>query len=368
MNTRNHGFSMVELMVAMVIGLMILAAVSTVLVNSKKNYTTQDSLARLQENARFTMQILTRDLRMAGYFGCADDISSVNNQLNPTAANFSVFDTDNPIEGSESGAAWSPSNTSLGFTPLAGTDAIAMRFLAGDSIAVTREMPRPSAAVQVDKDSGLANGEIIMIADCSSADIFQITNLNTSNNTFDLVAHNWGEGTPGNAGNDTSDPGAKLSKAYGTDAQIMRFNSVAYYIRPNANGQPALYRRTLITNATAGSSTPTDQELVEGIEDLEILYGVDSAGNDGVPDIYKTAAAVAGDWNKVVAVRFGIVARALANADNQQGNEKQYGTDRYTAGLDVDGVPSTVEFTPSSETDRYQRRVFRTTVVMRNLQ
>ncbi len=368
MNARNRGFSMVELMVAMVIGLMILAAVSSVLVNSKKNYTTQDSLARLQENARFTVQILTRDLRMAGYFGCADDISTVSNRLNPTATNFSVFDTNNPIEGSESGANWSPSNTALGFTPLAGTDAIAIRYLAGDSIAVTKEMPRPSAAVQVDKNSGLANGDIIMIADCTSADVFQITNLNTNSGTFDLVNHNWGTGSPGNAGNDTSDPGAKLSKAYGTDAQIMRFNSVAYYVRNNASGQPALYRRTLVTNATAGTSTPTEQELVEGVEHLEILYGIDSVGNDGTPDVYKTAAAVAGDWSKVIAVRFGIVARALANADNQAGNDKQYGTDRYTTGLDVDGVLPGTEFTPPAGTDRYQRRVFRTTVVMRNLQ
>lgn len=368
MNTRNSGFSMVELMVAMVIGLMILAAVSTVLVNSKKNYTTQDSLARLQENARFVTQILTRDLRMAGYFGCADEISTVSNRLNPSGTNYSIFDTRYPIEGSESGANWAPSNTPLNFgtgvTPLTGTDALAIRYVAGDSVPIAKEMPSESASAQVGLSSGLQIGDVVMIADCSSADIFQITNFNTAGG-FDHVVHNTGGSTPGN---DSTNNPHKFSKAYGSDAKIMRFNSVAYYIRNNASGQPALYRRTLITNTGASSSTQVDQELVEGIEDLEILYGIDSMGQDAVPDVYKTADAVGGDWSKVIAVRFGIVARALANADNQTGNDKQYGTDRYTGGLDVDGIPGN-EFTPAAgTTDRYQRRVFRTTVVLRNLQ
>jgi type IV pilus assembly protein PilW len=366
MNIRNRGFSMVELMVAMVIGLMMLAAISTVLVNSKKNYTTQDSLSRLQENARFAMQLLTRDLRMAGYFGCADEISSVSNLLNPSADDYSIFNTEYPVEGSESGTSWKPTGTTLDFTPLAGTDALAIRYLTGDSVSVIKEMPSESASAQVALDSGLKIGDVVMIADCTSADIFQITGFNAAGG-FDHVVHNTGTGTPGN---DSTNNPHKFSKAYGLDAKIMRFNSVAYYIRNNDGGQPALYRRTLITNTGSTSSTQVDQELVEGIEDLEILYGIDSVGEDDIPDAYKTATAMsASDWKKVVAVRFGIVVRALANADNQAGNEKQYGTDRYTEGLDVDGDPLTIEFTPTSGTnDRYQRRVFRTTVVMRNLQ
>lgn len=364
MNTHNRGFSMVELMVAMVIGLMILAAVSTVLVNSKKNYTTQDSLARLQENARFAIQILSRDLRMAGHFGCADDISTVHNLLNPGAATFPVFNTDHPIEGSESGADWSPSGESLDFTPLAGTDAIAIRYVASDSVALAKEMPSQAGSAQVALNSGLNIGDVVMIADCSSADIFQITNFNTAGG-FDHVVHNTGGSSPGN---DPDNNPHKFSKAYGLDAKIMRFNSVAYYIRPNDNGQPALFRRALVTNKTAGTSSQVDHELVEGIEDLEILYGIDSVNNDRIPDVYKTATSVGSDWSNVVAVRFGIVARSLANADHQTGNDKRYGTDHHNTPLDVDGVPLTTEFVPPPGTERYQRRVFRTTVVMRNLQ
>ena len=98
---RARGFSLVELMVAMVIGLLILAAVSMILVNSKKNYTTQDSLARLQENARFAIQFLTRDIRMAGYYGCNHDLTSVASHLNP-GGGFS-FQLNIPIEGFEAG-------------------------------------------------------------------------------------------------------------------------------------------------------------------------------------------------------------------------------------------------------------------------
>ncbi len=365
MKSKSGGFSMVELMVAMVIGLIMLAAISTVLVNSKKNYTTQDSMARLQENARFAVQIITRELRVAGYFGCSDDIDSVHNALNASATDFSIFDTKNPIEGSESGGTWSPTGSSLGFTPLAGTDAISIRYAASGSIPLTKEMPSESASAQVAPGSGLQIGDIIMIADCTSADIFQITNFNATGG-FDHVVHNTGVGYPGN--DPTNNP-HKFSKAYGLDASLLRFNSVAYYVKLNpTTQQPALYRRTLITNTGSTTAQPTEQELVEGIEDLEILYGLDSDGDKNA-DVYKKASNVggAGEWKKVIAVRFGIVARTLANADNQSGNEKQYGTDRYTKPLDVDG-DTVDDFTPTAADNRYQRRVFRTTVVLRNLQ
>ena len=79
---RHRGFSLVELMVAMVVGLITLGTVSAIMVNTNKNYTATDSTARLQENARFAMQFIATDLRRAGYFGCTDDISVVNSTLN----------------------------------------------------------------------------------------------------------------------------------------------------------------------------------------------------------------------------------------------------------------------------------------------
>ncbi len=359
------GFSMVELMVAMLIGLMILASVSVVLVNSKRNYTTQDSMARLQENARFAIQLMSHDLRAAGYFGCADEISTVHNQLNAAASDFYIFDTANAVEGSESKGTWQPSGTTNSLSR-AGTDGISVRYADNGSVSITKEMTTEAASMQVSSTSGLQEGDIIMVADCSSADIFQVSSFNLTGG-FDHLVHNPGNGDewPGNSGGTPH----KLSKMYGTDAKILKFNSIYYYVDTGASGEPALFRQTLKNKTVGGIQGyyPEKQELVEGIEDLEVLYGVDTNGNDKIPDRYKKAdAMVAADWNNLVSVRFGILARTLANSD--MGTNKQYGTDRDTTGYDVDGDGS-ADFTPTANVDdRYQRRVFRTTVVLRNLQ
>lgn len=62
-----RGFSLVELMVAMVIGLIVLLVVGTLFMNSRQTYLAQDANSRLQENARYATELFGRQLRTAGY-------------------------------------------------------------------------------------------------------------------------------------------------------------------------------------------------------------------------------------------------------------------------------------------------------------
>ncbi len=354
---RARGFSLIELMVAMVIGLLILAAVSTILVNSKKNYTTQDSLARLQENARFTIQFLTRDIRMAGYYGCGHDITKIATHLN-SGSGFS-FDFNNPLIGFDNiNTAWYPAGTSPVLNPpmAPNTDAIAIRLLDTSSqIQLTSSMPQASSDLKLSSIAGLNVGDILMLTDCSGADLFQITNMNSSNLN---VVHNTGTGTPGNAG--------KMSKPYSPPASVMKFNTLVYYIGISpTTSSLTLYRQLLVTDPTSNIPAPQSQELVEGIENLQILYGKDTTG-DRVADIYLKAGDVglqsAVDWGNVVAVRIGILASTLANSSVPGGNDKQFGTEVDTKSYTVNGYP-----VPAAN-DRRQRRVFTTTIIPRNLQ
>ena len=348
------GFSIVELMVAMTIGLIILLATTTLFVQSKQSHTTQDSLARLQENSRFAMQFVMRDLRMAGYYGCADDVTTVTNTLNG-AGGGSAFDSANAVTGSENRSNWYPFVSAGGTLPpptmFAGTDAISLRFLdmSGAATVVTPFMPNSSAALHLTAPNGFSQGEIVMVTDCSSSAVFQITGANPG--TSGTIAHNTGASTPGNA---TSN----LGKIFEGDAQIGKFYYVAYYIDQGASGQPALFRDVVVVNS--GASVVQAQELVEGIENLQILYGEDMSG-DRSPNRYVTADTVA-NWSNVVAVRIGILARSLAQTERAS---KEQGTDVDTSVYDIDGDGNN-DFTAPG--DRYQRRVFRTTVLMRNLQ
>ena len=69
--TNAKGFTLVEILIAMMIGLFLLAGVLQIFINSKQSYRMQEALARLQESGRFALDFLDRDIRMAGYRGCA---------------------------------------------------------------------------------------------------------------------------------------------------------------------------------------------------------------------------------------------------------------------------------------------------------
>ena len=71
-----RGFSLIELMVAMVIGLLLTVTISQLFVMSKRNFSSTDDSARVQENIRFAAQLFTRHLRLAGYRASATTLSS----------------------------------------------------------------------------------------------------------------------------------------------------------------------------------------------------------------------------------------------------------------------------------------------------
>jgi type IV pilus assembly protein PilW len=343
------GFSLVELMVSITIGLIILAAVSTLFVSSKKTYSTQDRLARLQENARFAMLYLSRDIRMAGYFGCLDESTNVNSTLNsgsyiygPTTGGMIA------IEGLENASGnWYPSAmASLPTGIKSGTDAVTIRMSADPAatpITLTKPTPPTSAVFDVSDTTGIADGDIIMLGDCASADILQVTQTPSGLK----IQHNTGDTDPppGNA----SKP---LSKQY-KSAQVYKFVVRAYYVRDNA-GMPTLYM-----SENGGDPNP----LVEGVEDLQILYGKDTDTTaDGVPNVYLKAGEAgltsSSDWDRVKSVRIGMLVRTLNDKDTDVDIHDTY---------DVNGTTFTVPTTGGIR-DKFQRRVFLGTYQLRNLQ
>lgn len=347
------GFTLVELMVALTIGLIILAAVSSLFVSSKATYTAQDNMARLQENARFAMHFLTKDLRLAGYYGCVDEITpeSINITLNdPTNFNFNA---QIPIEGLDGGSGtpvWFPSGAAAGLPSNAvpGSDAVTVRFADPSTIVnITKEMPNTSAELDVSSTAGFSVGDVIVLSDCASADVMQITEVQESAKKLQHRPSNPDNTkSPPHPGNSTQ----KLKKAYGPPGgEIMRFVTRRYFVATGASGNPALFR-----NQNGGPA----EELVDGVELIKILYGRDT-DSDRVPDYYTKAGSAgldeAHEWSSVVSVRIGVLMRTL--------NEKSTEVDVQSYDVDGDGVD---DFTAPG--DRYTRRLFTSTVLLRNLQ
>lgn len=349
------GFSLVELMVAVTISLILLAGVVQIYSSSKQAYRIGDASARVQENARFAVDHLTKDIRMAGYLGCGTDGTRVANTLNNASTSW-MLNFQSPLIGYDGGNSTFPT---LSKTPLANTDAIVV--LQGDtddSFVVTKHKPN-SAVIQLSGKHNIKQGEILIISDCSQkAGIFQMSNVN-NNNTISVVGHNQGNATtPGNCTKslvaltpyaDCSDQVNISPVTYGAGSMLMRMKSSIYYLASNPDGIPSLYRESLISGSGTGTAVATNtQELVEGVQDMQIQYGHDTDG-DGIPNQYQAAHNIgAGNWSDVVAVRIQLLLRSIKEASPQEQAYTFNGT------------------TVASPGDRYIRRIVSNTIKVRN--
>lgn len=331
---RQRGLTLVEVMVAATLGLILTAGLIQVFVSNKQAYRLQEGLARLQENGRFALDFITRDVRGAGFLGCAGNTTTVVNTLN-NASSY-TWDFASAVQGAEatSATAWTPALDASIVSALGGRDVLTLRRTLGTPVTVTKHpggSPPGSADLQVASTQGLSDFDIVMVNDCSDAAIFQITNINTGGGSNNIV-HNTGVGSPGNATK-------ALGKDYTGTAEIVRITTITYYIRSagTALGRPALWRQV---GAAAA------QELVEGVEDMQIRYGVDTDG-DRVANQYLQAHAVA-DFNTVVNVRVDLLLQTIE--DNLTSSPQPYTYNGVTV-------------TPA---DHRQRQMFGATIGLRN--
>jgi type IV pilus assembly protein PilW len=185
------------------------------------------------------------------------------------------------------------------------------------------------AAVPSGATPALAVDDVVMLADCHARAVFQITDYDPATGIID---HTDVAGTPGNASPD-------LGHAFEANSQIVPVRTVAYYIGTSA-GRTGLWR-------VAGSGAP--EELVEGVERMELRFGVDTSGADRIADSYTTANSV-GDWGNVISVSIALLVRS----------PDEYGTERDTRTYNL------LDKTYTAPSDRFVRQVFVTTATLRN--
>jgi type IV pilus assembly protein PilW len=307
-------------MIAITLGLFLSAAVIQVFLATNASAKVQDSLAQIQENARFAMRFLGKEVRMAGYMGCSSIGNiSVNVIANPAdTVNFdlstALVGEDNVTAGNELGA-------------LVGSDVLHIKKASGVGVYVTGNTSANNANIKIENNSlGFAQGDYVMVSDCLAADVFRISNNPNNNgngNADTTLTHSMSVNT------DT-----KLSKLYQTDAEIFGFESVDYFIRDTGRDTAsglrinALYMQRLV--AGSGGVTSAAIELVEGVEDMQITYGVDT-NDDRAVDVYRDGAAVT-DWTDVLSVRVAL--QMVASDENIVGKT---GTENAQSIVDING-------------------------------
>lgn len=306
-----QGLTIIELMIAITLSLILLAGVLQIFMSNQQSYRMQEASARVQEGGRFAAHFLTGDVRMAGYMGCGSTINQPVNMadLNGDGVPDEVGDfSGNGLQGYEYSAGISvPLSNTLTLTAgdiIDGTDVISIKRAAGTGVRLAGNLGTVNANIQLDPATaaGLFQADdVLFISDCEYADIFVANNV-SSGGGFITIAHS-------NAVN----IGNFLSTTYNTDAEVMRMINVTFFVAPGESGEPALFRYSMGNNGVF-----TAQELVEGVEDMQIIYGEDTDG-DRNANVYVTADGVA-DWTQVVSVRIDLTVRSAEQVTNIDDN------------------------------------------------
>lgn len=309
-NKRQGGRSIVELMVAVTIGMAILIAISSLFLANKKTFRSVDDKSRLDEEGRLALNLMAYHIRMAGYGTLISSIERADStsgpQVSTTAATYTTFSDSN---GASVDAI---RGCTGGFTDSAVTLA---------SISCTGTSTAPDSFLVryvVDQYSGNTTGAAAP-TDCLGAAVLATT-----------VA---------------SDPDRK--KAGATQQYIVENR---FYVR-TTNGVPELY-----CQGNGGLTNPTSnllpgQPIAENVETMKLTYGLNfTQGKQTIDRYLRADQMTAADWQKVIAVKVCLVVRSAT--DNVA-----------TASQSYIGCDGTTTVTPS---DKRLRSVFTTTVTIRS--
>lgn len=371
-----YGVSLIELMIAIAIGSLLLLGLVQVFSASRAAYSTSEGMARVQESGRFAIDYLQRDLRMAGHFGCVNDqahevrgrAEDIVNHFGPTpvdALNFDLsivgYEATGTAPGDDlevgSGAAdWTPDLPAAiaSLNPSGGSDIVALRYFVGGGVPVTSltqisgpatDVEFPTGRQEALTGGGVAAPAIFAVSDCSQVDVFSGSIVGNVVRSVD------------------ADFTARYGASPSVPTMLYRAESIVYYVAPGASGQPSLWR----ARADAAGNYPPGgrEELIEGVDSLQFLYGRDStavissqtppAGNITMQDTAATIGDTEAEWLRVGLVQVGV----LVASPGRAGAGEPASDDQQPRVLGV-------RFSPPSTPDARYRNSYEVTVAVRN--
>ena len=401
---RIRGLSLIELMVALTLGAFLILGLVQLFSASRSAFLASEGLSRVQETGRTAIEWMQRDLRMAGHMGCVSDqaiflgsaprFQSMLEQLAvagppPVAAipapflyrigvgvqgfeasgtgvnsTIDVSATENPAGTSALGS-WTPSlptdlNPILASgvgQAIAGSDVLVVRYFSAESLPVELVVPGNPSVVRLPAGTAAANpdffraGSIYGLNDCIQSAVFQLTSQAGDQLTVSQSGLN----------RRTFDGTAQFAQG----SALYRVEAVVYYVGVGASGQPSLFR--WVAEPTVGGVNARREELLEGVEMIQLQFGLDTAPAlalpDGTIDVMQVATPinqdgqailgmpVQGQWLRAGTTRIGLLVRSPERAQSQAAVSNQYV---------VNGV------TVTTFDDGRVRQVYESSIAMRN--
>jgi len=295
---RSGGFSLVELMVALAIASLLLGALAVMFVNTSIARGELDRTSRQIESGRYAIQIMADDIRHAGYYGPLNTAptlpGSVTTLPDPCLSTPTTIIQNSlaiPLQGYTDGSGLSCLSTG------------AAGYKANTAVLVIRR-----ADTTVANATATAGHFNIQVSGCAGDPFRYVLDTDTSG-AFTLHSN----GAPG-CTPITSAPLAKITPYY----QRIYYISTCSGTDCSASGADSIPTLKRIDITPSGASTP--KPIVDGIENLQLDYGIDTSAppGDGSPDVYTNTTAHSGltpadlaEWQNVMAVRIHVLARNL---------------------------------------------------------
>lgn len=309
---RAQGFTLIELLVALALGAVLSLGAAELFDATQRSYRLSQGQARLQENGRFALAFLTEAVRGAGLSACEGLTPSLRSTLRggtPTAppAPYNLAAGVGGHDGEEGGFSPSLQNSGLGLDASAlapATDVLVTRTLQAPGLRLVSAMPEASAVLFTELPADLeiyAPGALLVLSDCRRATLFQMQDGEMTVNGYRLTRSEEGDLAPGNFTTDLYFDGSPFEAGALVHAAAVR----RFFIAPGAGENKRGARPLALFQKGAGAA----EELVEGVEDLQLRFAVDE-NEDGVPERYLTAGAVA-DFTTVRAVELSVLATSV---------------------------------------------------------
>ena len=313
------GFSVVELMIAMLLSMALAGAIISVFVNNSYSFKQDENIGRMQDDARFALREIAFDLSMAGHYA---DLHI------PGSVSYDGGLTIGADCGPSGQANWmylaTEAGTGNNLSIMAVDNATNATVAAAHSCFISGELQEGTDVVAIKRVAGAE-------ANVLSANGAYLRTNGTVGVLFSGIAP-------------TAPP-----VVVAVPRADWAFRPSIYYIRQFAN-TPGDNIPTLCRKALSGAGPGMTTEcLATGIENLQIEYGIDTS-QDGHPNVYMTSPTLT-QMQDVVAARIFLISRTT-EIDTRYVNNKTY------------SISNTPDFVPG---DNFHRRVFSTSVSIQNI-
>jgi len=318
--------TLVELLVAVTLGLLVIAGIGQIYTAAKRSYDIQSSMSRLQDVGRYAIETITRDIQRAGYWGLTD-MKTIND----------------PSWYPPGGIPYDPAT----YATCSATDSSWGKMVQWRIFGLN-DLIGPNGSSYACISSSWGQGDVLVVRYADPAALPACDPLDN---------HLYIRTSPYDASLSGVNPECPPSGIPNTT--VHRVVANAYYVRRNSPAQcngtpiPSLAREELTNGGVPKNS---DLDLVAGVENLQFQFGVDS-DNDGSVNQYFNGHQINGapatpNWNQVVSVRVWVLARSECP-------ETGYNPDSNTTVFTLGDIAYNVS-------DHYRRQLYSTTVALRS--